>query len=134
MVEVLHSLKHKYELVIFTASAPEYANKIIDALEKKGDLFCGRLFRNSCYKTERGFFIKDLRVFERDFKDLAIVDNSSYSFGFQPKNGIPILSYMGGKKDLEMPALKMYLDWLYLFDDMTIGVDTHFRFSRFLKK
>lgn len=136
MTEILPSLKRKYELVIFTASEQEYANKIIDSIEKEaGDenLFCCRLYRENCFKTKRGFFIKDLRIFERDLKDIALVDNSSYSFGFQPKNGIPILSYLGGNKDEEMLGLKMYLDWLSMFDDVRNGVDSHFRFSRFCK-
>lgn len=120
--------------MVFTASEQEYANKIIDALEHTEKFFVGRLFRENCFKAKRGFFIKDLRIFERDLKDVIIVDNLSYSFGFQPKNGIPILSYMGGKRDNQMPALKMFLDWLYMFEDSRNAVDSYFRFSALIKK
>ncbi len=44
--------------------------------------------------TEEGDHIKDLRVIgNRNMRDLIIVDNAAYSFGFQIDNGIPILPY-----------------------------------------
>lgn len=44
--------------------------------------------------------IKDLRVIAgRDLKDVVLVDNAAYSFGFQLDNGIPIIPYYDNKND-----------------------------------
>jgi CTD small phosphatase-like protein 2 len=44
-------------------------------------------------------YIKDLRVINRDLKDLVLVDNAAYSYAFQLDNGIPILPYYHGSQD-----------------------------------
>ena len=48
----------------------------------------------------KGVHIKDLRVIAgRDLKDVVLVDNAAYSFGFQLENGIPIIPYYDNKND-----------------------------------
>jgi len=50
--------------------------------------------------TEEGVHIKDLRVIgNRDLKDLVIVDNAAYSFGYQIDNGVPIIPFYDNKND-----------------------------------
>lgn len=41
--------------------------------------------------------IKDLRVINRNLKDLVLVDNAAYSYAFQLDNGIPIIPYVDNK-------------------------------------
>jgi len=42
-----------------------------------------RLYRESCYQTEEGVYVKDLRIIRnRQLKDMVIIDNAVYSFGF----------------------------------------------------
>lgn len=49
-------------------------------------------------KTEEGVYIKDLRIIKnRNLKDMVIIDNAVYSFGFQLDNGIPILPFYDDK-------------------------------------
>ena len=78
-----------YEIVIFTASSPGYANSIIDYLDpnKKFSLnirfIQHRLFRENCIITKEGYYIKDLRILNKDLKDIIIVDNLAYSYAFQ---------------------------------------------------
>jgi len=43
-------------------------------------------------------------------KDLLIVDNAVYSFGFQLENGIPIIPFYEDKEDEELLHLTQYLD------------------------
>lgn len=100
--------------MVFTASAPEYANKIIDAIDPKNEIFSYRLFRQHCYQTEKGLYIKDLRIVSRNPKELILVDNATYSFGFQLFNGVPIIPFYGDKSDAEMMFLYEYL--IYLVD------------------
>jgi CTD small phosphatase-like protein 2 len=47
--------------------------------------------------------VKDLRIFKnRNLKDIILVDNAGYSFGFQINNGIPIIPFYNNKKDREL--------------------------------
>ena len=34
-----------------------------------------RYFRDSCYKTDEGFYVKDLRVVDRDLSKVLLIDN-----------------------------------------------------------
>ena len=53
-------------------------------------------------------FVKDLRVINRELKDVIIVDNAVYSFGYQIDNGIPIKSWFGDADDTELMKLTRY--------------------------
>ena len=46
-----------------------------------------RIFRDRCYLTQEGYYVKDLRIIsDREIKDIVIVDNLAYSFAFQVLN------------------------------------------------
>jgi len=67
---------------------------VLDYLDPKRELIEYRLYRDSCVETEEGVFIKDLRIIQnRNLKDMVIIDNAVYSFGYQLDNGIPILPF-----------------------------------------
>ena len=54
-------------------------------------------------------YIKDLRIFsDRNISDIVLVDNASYSFGFQIDNGIPIVPFYNSKDDVELIILGNY--------------------------
>lgn len=72
----------EYEIIIFTASNPDYANKIIDHLDPEHNLVSFRLFRDDCIQISNNCHIKDLRILNRNMKDIVLVDNSAYSFAF----------------------------------------------------
>ena len=56
---------------------------VLDYLDPDKDLIDRRLYRDSCVKTEEGVYIKDLRIIKnRKMKDIVIIDNAVYSFGF----------------------------------------------------
>lgn len=60
--------------------------------------------------TQDGFYVKDLRIINREMKNMILVDNAGYSFSFQVDNGIPILNYYQGREDRELLDLMGYLD------------------------
>lgn len=93
-----------FELVVFTASLPEYANPVIDILDKHG-LIKHRLFRGSCVFYEEQFYVKDLSRLGRNMKDCIIIDNSMLSFLFNPTNAIACTSWYGDKSDKELRDL-----------------------------
>jgi len=93
-----------YELVIFTASLPEYANPVIDRLDSRG-LIKSRLFRESCVFHEERVYVKDLSRLRRDIKDCIIIDNSPLSYLFHPTNAIGCTSWFGDESDTELRDL-----------------------------
>ena len=108
--EALLKLKQHFEIVVFTASHACYANKMIDLLDPKSEIISFRLFRESCHKTHEGVFVKDLRIIaNRHLKDIVLIDNAAYSFGFQPSNGIPVLPFYTDKKDQQLASLTDFL-------------------------
>jgi len=109
-VECLKELSQHFEIIVFTASHKCYANVVLDYLDPQKKYIQHRLYRDSCVYTDEGVYVKDLRVFaDRDLKDLVLVDNAAYSFGFQLENGIPIIPFYENKTDLELKLLIPYL-------------------------
>ena len=90
----------KYQVGVFTASHQEYADAVINLIDPDGSLIDFRLYREHCFETNEGIFIKDLRVIRnRSLNDIILVDNSVFSFGFQLDNGIPIIPYFNDPTD-----------------------------------
>ena len=90
-------------------------------IDPEGTLINFRLYREHCFQTEEGIFIKDLRVIRnRDLKDMILVDNSVYSFGFQLDNGVPIIPYFNDPNDRELVYLAQYVLSLSASDDVRV--------------
>ncbi|CAD8096856.1 unnamed protein product [Paramecium sonneborni] len=116
--QFLKNMAMEYEIMIFTASNSDYANKIIDYLDPQRNLISYRLFRDDCIRISNNCHIKDLRILNRNMKDIILVDNSAYSFAFQVENGIPIIPYLDDKNDKELIHLQHYLNHVVQFDDV----------------
>ncbi|CAK72625.1 unnamed protein product (macronuclear) [Paramecium tetraurelia] len=118
--QMLKALSQYYELILFTASYKEYADKILEYIDPKGNLFSYRFYRESCLELEEGLLVKDLRVIEgRKLENMAIIDNSAYCYIYQLENGIPIIPFEENKKDKELLFMADYfikcekqLNWL----------------------
>ena len=67
-------------------------------------------------------FVKDLKIFKGDITldDILIVDNNIYSFAFNLENGIPILDFLGDKKDKELLKVMKYLDLLRHYPNLRV--------------
>ena len=112
--EFLDNLEKYFEIVVFTASLSQYANPVIDFIDKKG--ICKfRLYREHCCCFTNGFansFIKDLKKLDRDMKNLIIIDNNPRSFMLNKENGVPIKTWVEDKNDRELYKLIPYLLFL----------------------
>ena len=71
--EFLSEIAPYFEILIFTASISEYASPLIDMLDKN-KLTSGRLFRQHCL-FNHGLYLKDIRIIQKDLKDVIIIDN-----------------------------------------------------------
>jgi len=112
-LECLQKANEHYQVVVFTASHKAYADVVLDILDPHNKLIQYRLYRDHCIRTEEGIYIKDLRIISnRQLKDIIIVDNAVYSFGYQLDNGVPIIPFYDDKSDEELMHLIYYIDCL----------------------
>lgn len=114
--EFLEKMSKIFEIVIFTASIPEYANPLLNQLDTK-KLISYRLFREHCTPSNN-FFIKDLKKVGRDLKDTILIDNNPVSYLLNKHNGIPILTWHSSKTDTELIKLVPFLEYLSKVDDV----------------
>ena len=77
----------------FTASHEAYADAVIDYLDPKKELVQHRLYRRHCDYIYEGYYVKDLRLLNRDLSRMVFVDNAAYSYAFQVDNGSPAQSH-----------------------------------------
>jgi len=105
--QFLEQVGSKFEVVVFTASLDKYANPVLDILDPKGHVKV-RLFREACVQ-HYGNYVKDLSLLGRRLEDTLIIDNSPFSYMFQPDNAIPITSWFNDKTDRELYELVPFL-------------------------
>jgi CTD nuclear envelope phosphatase 1 len=79
--EFLRKVAKWYNLVVFTASVQEYADPVVDWLERERKYFSGRYYRQHC-TFRNGAYIKDLAQVEPDLSRVMILDNSPMSYIF----------------------------------------------------
>jgi len=103
-------LEKKFEIVVFTASLAKYADPLLDVLDKD-HVVQFRLFREACVQ-HYGNYVKDLTHLGRVLESSIIVDNSPFSYMFQPDNAIPIATWFHDKNDRQLYDLLPFLDTL----------------------
>ena len=108
--EFLDEVSKEYELIIYTASEPIYADRMINYIEYQKKYFSYRIYREQCMKLPNKLLKPlDFLFGSRNITDTIIVDNCVSSFIINIKNGIPIKSYFGRGKDCELLHLAKYL-------------------------
>ena len=119
LYDFLRSIKKDFELIIFTAATQDYADPIINAIEKDEKYFDYRLYRIHTTIIDNDF-VKDLSKLGRDLNRTVIVDNMKQNYKNQPNNGITIRPFWG--KDVEDKALVDLLDILKKISDKRMDV------------
>lgn len=105
--EFIELMAKYYEIVIFTAALQEYADQVVDQIDKK-NLIKARLYRQ--HTSQNGpFLVKDLSLLGRDLKKTIIIDNISDNFILQPDNGIFISTWYDDMKDNFLPEISPLL-------------------------
>jgi len=112
----LRVVGEKFEVVVFTASLAKYADPLLDILDRQR-LVKKRLFREACVQ-HYGNYVKDLSHLGRALTDIIIIDNSPFSYMFQPDNAIPITSWFNDKADRQLYDLLPFLEQLMYVDDV----------------
>ena len=76
-------------------------------------------------------YIKDLRVINRNLKDMVLVDNAAYSYAYQLENGIPIFPYYHGQIDFELKMLEDYVMKLLMCKDVREVNERTFKLTKY---
>lgn len=85
--QFLETVSNWYHLVIYTASLREYAEPVVNWLDRGRGLFKKRLYRTACIE-QMGLFIKNLTLVDPDLSRVCLLDNSLVSFAMHP--GMPM--------------------------------------------
>ncbi|OQO02908.1 hypothetical protein B0A48_11191 [Cryoendolithus antarcticus] len=109
--DFLRKVAKWYNLVIFTASVQEYADPVIDYLERERKYFSARYYRQHC-TWRAGAYVKDLGVVEGDLGRVLILDNSPMSYVFHEDNALPIEGWISDPTDRELLHLIALLEGL----------------------
>ena len=130
--QFLEKLSLYFEIGIFTASVPEYADAVINYLDPGNNFIKFRLYRNNCIFVNDELKIKDLRILKGvDLKNVVLVDNNMYSFAAQINNGILINSFYDNKKDNELLNVFGYLmAYIYNAEDVRKVNEEMFQFKK----
>lgn len=115
--------------MVFTASHKGYADKVIDLLDPEHKYISHRLFRDHCFKTKQGVYVKDLRILNRSLDKVILVDNAMYSFALQLSNGVPIIPFSDNPADQELQHLTSFLLKLRQAEDVRPIIHQHFRYD-----
>lgn len=107
-IQFLKDMSQLFEVIIFTAAAKDYADFILNYLDKENHLISHRLYRQNCIFSD-GIYIKDLTLLGRDLSKTIIVDNIRDNFERQPFNGIEILTWLQDPMDRELYKLSIFL-------------------------
>jgi import inner membrane translocase subunit TIM50 len=122
------------ELVVWASGTSDCSNKIINSIDPENEIFDLRFYREQCYASPTGLFIKDIRMINRDLERCIIVDNHGYSFGFQIDNGVLVLPFTGEAGDTELLTLTEYLTFLIKLDDFRSFNRKHFKYEHYEKE
>jgi Dullard-like phosphatase family protein len=118
--ECLEECGKYMEVMVFTASNKTYADAVLDYLDPDGMLIHHRLYRDHCIFVDQNP-VKDLRIIKnRNLKDIVIVDNCAFCFGYQVENGIPIIAWTDDKFDRELYNLTHYIRQLATVEDVRL--------------
>lgn len=78
VLEFLVDVSKYYDIVIYTASEKEYANAVVNILDPNRKFISEIFHREHCFRTKRGYVVKDLRVIlPQELDKIVLVDNSS---------------------------------------------------------
>ncbi|OMJ72833.1 hypothetical protein SteCoe_28636 [Stentor coeruleus] len=107
-IEFIQTMKDYFELVIFTAATPMYADYGLKIIDPNNHIKL-RLCRDKVNANYNDLY-KDLSLLGRDLDKVIIVDNLAENFRFQPKNGICIQTWIGDQMDRRLFELASELE------------------------
>ena len=132
--EFLKSVSRHFDIVVYTASDKDYATAVVNFIDPSRKYIKDVFHRSSCFRTKKGYVVKDLRaILPNDLDRIVLVDNSTQCFAPQISNGIPIIPYTYDSKDEELLKLTKFLLNLKDQPSMPKFLEKTFRFNQYTK-
>lgn len=119
--EFLNELNSMYEIVTFTAGTKDYADGILNQLDKNGDIIKYRLYRQHTSISGCNVY-KDLNKLGRELSKTIIIDNLKENFKMQPNNGIFIKTWTSDVNDTQFRDLKKILKDIFILNVSDVRV------------
>lgn len=116
--EFLRLVSNWFDVYIFTASAKEYADPVINWLERDRPYFAKRFYRDNCTLRQGAGYIKDLSVVGVELSKVILVDNSPISYSLNYENAIDIEGWIDDPTDNELLQLLPLLNSLRFATDV----------------
>ena len=130
LIQFLNKVFPLFDIIIWTVAIKDYADKIIDDIEKNKKYFSFRLYReHTTYKNK--IYIKNLANLGRPLDKIIIVDDKENNFSLQRDNGILIRPFHGSKWECQNDYTLMDLFNILtkiIFDrskDVRIGINKY---------
>ena len=101
LIHILNKLYPLFDLVIWTVATKEYADAILDLIEKDKKYFSARLYREHATIDNNNIYVKDLSKLGRPLNSIIIVDDKESSYRLNKENGILIKPFMGSKSECQ---------------------------------
>ena len=133
--EFFTQLSKFFNIIIFTASSSDYADAVLDYLDKDNKYCKYRLYRNHCVQCDIDgykFYVKDLDTLDYNLKDIILIDNSILSFAYHLYNGIPIVPFINQPNDTELIFTAHYLISIANYDDLSLENKKHLNLDNLL--
>ena len=132
--EFLDFCSEYFDVAIFTASCKDYADAILDRLEKNKKYFKYRFYRGLCINYNN-IFIKNLSILGKSHHDILIVDNCLLSFSHDLKNGILVTSFFSDSYDTDLPSLiEFFQESIINAKDVRNIIEETFEFDQIREK
>ena len=130
LYEFLDFCAVNFDLVIYTASCADYADPILDYIEKNKKYFMKRFYREHCI-LYRNLYLKDLSVFNKPLNQVLIVDNCIFSFAYYLSNGVLITSFYNDVEDLDLLSLiEFFKSSIINTPDVRVELESTFEFKK----
>ena len=103
-----------YNLVVFTASFRDYAEKILNVFDPSSHYIKNVLARENCTEITK-HFIKDFNIVANSHvkkEDIIMLDNRVISYGYNMMQGVPILPFYDDPEDTELRDIVPFLKHL----------------------
>ena len=125
IIPFLEGIKPFYEIIAFSKLSKEYAELIINQIDKYRKYFDYNLYREHCSLVNNKF-IKDISRIGRDLRRIIMVDDLPENIENHIDNGILILPYDpdDGNEDKVLFELKKLLILFYKmgYDDLRLAI------------
>lgn len=92
------------------------------------------LSRSNCVRRNNVFYLKDLRLVNRELKDCVAVDNSIIPFLGHIDNLAPIVSFKGEQEDCELLKIEEFLVSSSSCADHRVAITHKYMLSKFIER